>query len=66
MGDVSRDRLSDTDVQSALDGLPGWERDGDEIVKTFARASFPDAIAFVVRVGFLAEHGVPVARVGDA
>jgi 4a-hydroxytetrahydrobiopterin dehydratase len=48
--------LSDADVQSALAALPGWSRSGDEIVKTFEHASFPDAIAFVVRVGFLAER----------
>lgn len=49
------ERLADTDVESALAGLPGWERSGDEIVKVFERPSFADAIAFVVRVGFLAE-----------
>jgi len=47
--------LSDADVDAALQRLPSWERDGDEIVKTFDCPSFPDAIAFVVRVGFLAE-----------
>ena len=48
--------LSDADVQQALGRLPGWERSGDEIVKTFECASFPDAISFVVRIGFLAEQ----------
>ena len=47
--------LSDAEVQSALTELPGWARAGDEIVKSFERASFPDAISFVVRIGFLAE-----------
>lgn len=47
--------LSEADLASALAGLPGWSRAGDEIEKTFECASFPDAIAFVVRVGFLAE-----------
>jgi 4a-hydroxytetrahydrobiopterin dehydratase len=47
--------LAETEVVSALAGLPGWSRAGDEIEKTFERPSFPDAIAFVVRVGFLAE-----------
>ena len=40
---------------TALGGLPGWERQGDEIMRTFECASFPDAVAFVVRVGFFAE-----------
>jgi 4a-hydroxytetrahydrobiopterin dehydratase len=48
--------LSDADVQSALGTLAGWDREGDELVKTYERASFPDAIAFVVRIGFLAEQ----------
>jgi 4a-hydroxytetrahydrobiopterin dehydratase len=49
-------KLSDADVQAALAELPGWERAGDEIVKTFELGSFPDAIAFVVRIGFFAEQ----------
>jgi 4a-hydroxytetrahydrobiopterin dehydratase len=53
---VARDRLSDSDVQAALSSLPGWERAGDEIVKTFDRPSFPDAVSFVVRIGYLAEQ----------
>jgi 4a-hydroxytetrahydrobiopterin dehydratase len=47
--------LSDAEVATALAMLPGWERDGDTIVKRYERASFPDAIAFVVRIGFFAE-----------
>jgi 4a-hydroxytetrahydrobiopterin dehydratase len=47
--------LSDAELQAGLAALSGWERRGDEIVKSFERASFPDAVALVVRVGFLAE-----------
>jgi 4a-hydroxytetrahydrobiopterin dehydratase len=47
--------LSEAEVESALAVLQGWSRSGDEIEKTFERASFADAIAFVVRIGFLAE-----------
>ena len=47
--------LSDADVRAALASLPGWGRINNEIEKTFACASFADAIAFVVRIGFLAE-----------
>ena len=47
--------LAEAEVVSALAALPGWSRAGDEIEKTFECPSFPDAIAFVVRVGFLAE-----------
>jgi 4a-hydroxytetrahydrobiopterin dehydratase len=48
--------LSDTEIESALSSLAGWARDGDAIVKNYERASFPDAIAFVVRIGFFAEQ----------
>jgi 4a-hydroxytetrahydrobiopterin dehydratase len=47
--------LAEADVTSALAELPGWTRAGGEIEKTFELASFPDAIAFVVRIGFHAE-----------
>ena len=48
-------RLSEDEITAGLAGLPGWERRDDEIQKTFELASFPDAVAFVTRVGFLAE-----------
>ena len=48
-------RLSDDEIRSGLEKLPGWERKDDEIQKQYELASFPDAIAFVTRVGFLAE-----------
>jgi 4a-hydroxytetrahydrobiopterin dehydratase len=47
--------LSEAEVESALAFLPGWSRSDDEIEKTFECNSFADAIAFVVRIGFLAE-----------
>jgi 4a-hydroxytetrahydrobiopterin dehydratase len=50
-------KLSDTEITAALAGLPGWSREGDEIVKTFDRETFPGAVAFVVRIGFFAEKG---------
>jgi len=48
-------KLPDSDVSAALAALSGWARTGDVIEKTFERSSFPDAIAFVVQIGFLAE-----------
>jgi 4a-hydroxytetrahydrobiopterin dehydratase len=47
--------LSDSEIEAGLRDLAGWERAGDKIRKTFELPSFPDAIAFVTRVGFLAE-----------
>ena len=48
-------RLSDDEIRSGLGDLPGWERRDDEIEKVYELTSFPEAIAFVTRVGFLAE-----------
>jgi 4a-hydroxytetrahydrobiopterin dehydratase len=49
------EKLTDVEVAAWLPAHSGWERQGDEIRKQFERAAFPDAIAFVVRIGFLAE-----------
>ena len=35
--------------------LTGWELDGDAIRRQFTFAGFPEAVAFVVRLGFDAE-----------
>jgi 4a-hydroxytetrahydrobiopterin dehydratase len=53
-GDVIK-RLLDEEVEQWLRSFPEWERHDDEISKRFERNSFADAIAFVVRIGFLAE-----------
>ena len=47
--------LSDDEISTKLESLAGWTRQSDSIEKTFELGSFPDAIAFVTRVGFLAE-----------
>ena len=57
MGPMPRPSLlTDAELAAALAALPGWEHAGAEIVRTFECASFPDAIAFVVRIGFFAER----------
>ena len=50
-----RARLDDDAVTARLAEIPAWARAGDEIVRTFECPDFPSAIAFVVRIGFLAE-----------
>jgi 4a-hydroxytetrahydrobiopterin dehydratase len=50
-----RARLDDDAIHRRLADLPGWDRAGDEIVRTFECPDFPAAVAFVVRIGFLAE-----------
>jgi len=48
-------RLSETAIQDALAALPGWSREGEALEKRFTFPSFPDAVAFIVRLGFDAE-----------
>ena len=48
-------RLSDSEIDSRLRRLAGWERRGDEIRRTFTFADFAGSLAFVNRVGELAE-----------
>jgi len=47
--------LDDDQIATRLTTLTGWEREGDEIVKTFTLPTFPEAIAFVTRLADRAE-----------
>jgi 4a-hydroxytetrahydrobiopterin dehydratase len=38
--------FSDTEVESKLTELPGWNRDGDAIVKTFECGDFVGSVRF--------------------
>jgi 4a-hydroxytetrahydrobiopterin dehydratase len=49
------DLLSDDAVSTALADLPGWERDGDSLVRTAQLPGFLDAIAVVDAVAREAE-----------
>ncbi|HEY8549922.1 MAG TPA: 4a-hydroxytetrahydrobiopterin dehydratase [Vicinamibacterales bacterium] len=48
-------RLSDSEIADRLKTVPEWARDGDRIRREFVFPTFPDAVAFIVRVGFEAE-----------
>ena len=48
-------RLDEQAIEQELRQLTGWMRDGEAIRRQFTLASFPEAIAFVTRVGFDAE-----------
>jgi 4a-hydroxytetrahydrobiopterin dehydratase len=48
-------RLSDLQIDERLKSVPQWTREGDRIHREFTCATFPDAIAFLVRVAFDAE-----------
>ena len=47
--------LTETEIQERLEGLPGWERHGKEIRRTWAFADFEGSMAFVNGVAELAE-----------
>jgi 4a-hydroxytetrahydrobiopterin dehydratase len=47
--------LDDSAIQAALKELPGWRRDGNQIVKTFEFDGFESAINFVTRVADAAQ-----------
>jgi 4a-hydroxytetrahydrobiopterin dehydratase len=49
-------KLSDAEIAAALDGLPGWSRDGD---KLFRELRFPD---FVAAFGFMAAAALVAER----
>jgi 4a-hydroxytetrahydrobiopterin dehydratase len=47
--------LDEPAVAAALGATPGWERAGSEIRRVYRFADFREALAFVNRVGGLAE-----------
>jgi len=47
--------LSDEQIRERLKQLPGWERVGGEIRKTYPFASFSEGMAFANRVAAAAE-----------
>jgi 4a-hydroxytetrahydrobiopterin dehydratase len=49
-------RLDESGVAAALERTPGWERSGSEIRRTYRFRDFREALAFVNRVGDLAER----------
>jgi len=48
-------RLTDAEIGAGLAALPGWQREGDTIVRTVKLSDFGAAIAYVGRVAELAE-----------
>jgi 4a-hydroxytetrahydrobiopterin dehydratase len=48
-------RLDDARIDAALEGLDGWARHENAIEKQLTFPSFPDAMAFLVRLAFEAE-----------
>jgi 4a-hydroxytetrahydrobiopterin dehydratase len=48
-------KLAPDMARQKLQKLPGWQLDGEAIRRQFTFAGFPDAVAYVVRLGFVAE-----------
>jgi 4a-hydroxytetrahydrobiopterin dehydratase len=49
-------RLSPDEIAAALPGLPLWSGDGDGLRRSVELPGFPDAVAALVRIGFVAEE----------
>jgi 4a-hydroxytetrahydrobiopterin dehydratase len=49
-------RLSPGELAEALHGLPLWSGDGDGLRRSVELPSFADAVAAIVRIGFVAEQ----------
>jgi 4a-hydroxytetrahydrobiopterin dehydratase len=47
--------LNDTEIAESVQKLPGWQREGDAIVRTFDRGDFNGAVEFLNHVLPLAE-----------
>ena len=49
-------RLTDELITLALTSLDGWERDGDQITRSFEFADFSEAFGFLTRAALLQEQ----------
>lgn len=47
--------LTDAEIEAGLTTLPGWERSGDAITRTFRMESYLAGLAFAAAVGTVAE-----------
>ena len=49
-------RLSPDELAAALHGLPLWSGDGDGLRRSVELPGFPDSVAALVRIAFVAEQ----------
>jgi 4a-hydroxytetrahydrobiopterin dehydratase len=47
--------LSDEQISASLTALPGWQRDGDTLTKTYKLDKYMAGLAFAAAVGTVAE-----------
>ena len=52
---MSATRLTDAEIAAGLAEVPGWQREGETIVRTVKLRDFGAAVAYVGRVAELAE-----------
>lgn len=55
MGLARRALLTEAEITARLAGIPGWTRKGNRITRTWKLKDFREALAFVNKVGALAE-----------
>jgi 4a-hydroxytetrahydrobiopterin dehydratase len=48
-------KITSDEAGRRVQKLPGWQLDGDAIKRQFTFGGFPEAVAFVVQLGFTAE-----------
>lgn len=52
---MSTKALTEKEVKDALEELGEWEYEDDALTVAYEFQNFPDALAFIVRIGFIAE-----------
>ena len=52
---MARKKLSEEETKNALAGLNGWKTENAQLKKRFSFANFAEALAFVNRVGAIAD-----------
>jgi 4a-hydroxytetrahydrobiopterin dehydratase len=49
-------KLSDAEIAAALEGLDGWSRDGDKLLREYRFADFVTAFGFMAGAALVAER----------
>ena len=53
---MARKKLSETEIENALAALNGWKTEDAHLKKRFSFTNFAESLAFVNRVGAIAEE----------
>lgn len=53
---MTREKLSDQEIQSRLSGLNGWRAEGGSLRKSLSFLNFRDSLEFVNKVAAIAEN----------